>query len=97
MVAAHDTELFTNCHFLVVLVLTTNRPLADTGPEVSVIPHDPGNSIASQVKTLWAANDTGIRMHAHRSLTPDLDLNCAFRWVFIVADVPYPIIGTDFL
>ncbi len=32
-----------------------------------------------------------------RSLTLDLGLRRAFRWVFIIADVPQPVLGVDFL
>lgn len=65
----------------------------DTCVEVSAIHCDPGNSTAKQRVTLRAANGTGI----HHSPTLDLSLNRAFRWVFTVTDVLYPIIGIDLL
>lgn len=39
---------------------------------------------------------TGILTYGHLSITLDLGLNRALRWVFIFADVPRTVIGTDF-
>lgn len=42
------------------------------------------------------ANCTGVRTHGHRYLTLDLGLNRTPHCVFIITDVPYPVIGIHF-
>lgn len=61
------------------------------------LPVIPNNSTASQAETLWAPNFPIIHAHGPRCLTLALDLCRTFRRVLIVADVPYPVIGIDFL
>ena len=46
---------------------------------------------------LQAVNHSPIVTHGEKSLTLDFGLRRVFRWVFIVADLPTPIIGADFL
>ena len=72
--------------------------LVDTGAEVSVVP--PSGSTNSRCHTgyaLRAVNQSSIATYGTRSLTLDLGLRHTFRWVFIVADVQYAILGADFL
>jgi hypothetical protein len=47
--------------------------------------------------SLQAANNSSITTFGKCSLTLDLRLQRLFSWVFIIADVRNPIIGTDFL
>ena len=72
--------------------------LIDTGAEVSVIS-------ASRIErqhppltlALQAADSTPIPTYGHKSLCLNLGLRRSFRWVFVIADVQFPIIGADFL
>ena len=60
----------------------------------------PSRSIRRQpadLFTLQAINNTSIATYGTRSLTLDLGLRRTFRWVFVVANVKYPILGADFL
>ena len=47
--------------------------------------------------SLQAVNNTSITTYGTRSLTPDFGLRRMFHWVFVVADVAFPILGADFL
>ncbi|XP_071454111.1 uncharacterized protein [Hetaerina americana] len=46
---------------------------------------------------LFAANDTPIAIYGSVTLSLSLGLRREFLWKFVVADVPQPIIGADFL
>ena len=46
---------------------------------------------------LRAANSTPIATYGKRSLTLNLGLRRSYQWIFILADVKYPILGADFL
>ncbi|KER21705.1 hypothetical protein T265_10032 [Opisthorchis viverrini] len=83
------------------LFCTTDRSsgpcfLVDTGAEVSVLlrknPLPDSPSFSSQV-----ANGTRIATYGERSLTRDIGLRRAFKWIFLLADAQTPIIGADFL
>ena len=74
------------------------RFLIDTGAEVSVIP--PSNADRRNKHdclALRAVNGSSIATYGTRSLTLDLGLHRTFRWIFVIADIHTPIIGTDFL
>ncbi|VDL45062.1 unnamed protein product [Hymenolepis diminuta] len=43
------------------------------------------------------ANGSPIKTYGQKSITLDLGLHRTFRWIFIIADVSEPIIGSDFL
>lgn len=73
------------------------RFLVDTGAEVSVIPHDPRDATRPRSHHLRAANGSTIATYGQRSLTLNLGLRREFRWVFIIAEVPFAILGIDFL
>ncbi len=74
------------------------RFLVDTGAEVSVIPPSKAERKNRQdTYGLIAANNTPIATYGTRSLTLNLGLRRAFRWVFIIANVRNPILGADFL
>ena len=73
--------------------------LVDTGAEVSILPA--GSRLVTKgnpasVK-LQAVNHSPINTYGQQSLTLDLGLRRTFRWIFVVADLPIPIIGADFL
>lgn len=48
-------------------------------------------------QTVRATNGTDMHVYGRNSLPLDLGRNHAFRWVFIVDDVPYTIIAADVL
>jgi len=78
---------------------STLRFLIDTGAEVSLLPASHKDKRLPSSRTLEAANATPINVYCERSET--LSLTGApsqrFQWIFLVADVPQPIIGADFL
>nr|XP_054770334.1 uncharacterized protein LOC129278142 [Lytechinus pictus] len=75
-----------------------SQPTTSTGAEVSVLPpskaekHHPSSKFYLQ-----AVNRSSITTYGERSLTLDVGLRRACRWIFIIADIPIPIIGADFL
>ena len=71
--------------------------LIDTGAQVSVIPPRPEDRSCNSSFQLLAANKTSIKTFGTRSLNLNLGLRRVFPWVFVVADVPYAILGIDFL
>lgn len=46
---------------------------------------------------LFAANNTKINTYGTKLLNVDLGLRRSFNWKFLIASVPMPIIGADFL
>jgi len=80
-------DLKTKCSFLI-----------DCGAEVSVIPPTPSDRkhIDSRF-VLTAVNASLISTFGQRLKTLNLGLRREFPWVFLIADVPSPIIGADFL
>ena len=46
---------------------------------------------------LFAANNTSILAYVSKLMNIDLGLRRSFVWKFLVANVPMPIIGADFL
>lgn len=78
--------------------ITGRRFLVDTGAEVSVIPASRfDRQRAERTASLQAVNSSTIATFGQRSLTIDLGLRRTFRWIFIVADVRFAILGADFL
>ena len=72
--------------------------IVDTGSSCSIWPlclvsNKPKKSCIS----LHAVNLSTIDTYGQLSLTLNLSLRRNFRWVFIIADLPYPILGADFL
>ena len=47
--------------------------------------------------TLQAVNHSPIPTYGHISRSLDLELRRDFTWVFTVADLPHPVLGSDFL
>ena len=74
------------------------RFLVDTGAEISVFPPTSVERRQPQAGVyLQAANSTPIATYGKRSLTLNLGLRRSYKWIFILADVKYPILGADFL
>ncbi|CAH8564643.1 unnamed protein product [Dicrocoelium dendriticum] len=71
--------------------------LVDTGAEVSVIPRSSDEVVSPSPTKLRAANGTSIATFGEKLLTLNLGLRRTFRWPFIIAAVPFAIIGIDFL
>ena len=72
--------------------------LVDTGAEVSVCPPSRfDRQCKSSNLTLQAANNISICTYDTKLIALNLGLCRSFKWVFIIADVQYPIIGIDFL
>ena len=46
---------------------------------------------------LQAVNKSSIATYGEKSLTLDIGLRRTYRWIFTIADVPFPILGADFL
>ena len=79
---------------------TSLRFLVDTGAEISTIPARPQDRRQPAIRNLQAANGTLIPCFGERSVTPSFPLTPgvkAFPWVFLVAEVTFPILGADFL
>lgn len=71
--------------------------MIDTGAEVSVLPPSIRDKQNSSPYTLQAVNKTPISTYGERSMTLDLGLRRLYKWIFIIASVPIPILGADFL
>ncbi|XP_037579867.1 uncharacterized protein LOC119462608 [Dermacentor silvarum] len=73
------------------------RFLVDTGAEVSVLPASPADRKRPNTSPLQAVNNTATATYGNRSLTVSLGLQRTLRWIFILADVKFAILGADFL
>ena len=73
------------------------RFLVDTGADVSVLPQSRSEQRQSSPFTLQAVNQSPISSYGEKSMTLDLGLRRSFRWIFILAEIPMPILGADFL
>ena len=72
--------------------------LVDTGAEVSIVhPSRSDLSFRSFKHPLFIANHSPIATFGDKPITLHLGVNQKFRWIFMVADVKYNIIGADFL
>ena len=69
----------------------------DTGADVSVLPPSSSNKQRISPITLQAVNHSPISTFGEKSCTLDIGLRRQFRWIFIIADLPIPILGADFL
>eukprot|EP00794_Sanderia_malayensis_P005073 gene5073-biopygen4132 len=76
---------------------TGTRFLVDTGADVSVLPPSSSDKLRTSPVTLQAVNHTPITTYGEKSCTLDIGLRRQFRWIFIIADLPTPILGADFL
>ncbi len=72
--------------------------MIDSGADVSAItPNLADRQRPNSGFTLQAVNRTSIKSYGQRMLKHGLGLRRSFPHVFIIADVPHPIIGADFL
>ncbi|XP_055634304.1 uncharacterized protein LOC129774568 [Toxorhynchites rutilus septentrionalis] len=72
--------------------------LIDTGADMSVIPPTPREQLNPvKMNQLFAANGSPINTYGTKRLNIDIGLRRPFVWVFTIADVKSPIIGSDFL
>lgn len=73
--------------------------LVDSGAIVSVLTRSrcSNEDTSPQKYELYAANGSRIKTYGLKTLTLNLGLRRAFRWVFKVCDVSQPILGADFL
>lgn len=94
--AVGDTSQGTSSLIYVTDKLAAYRYLVDTGAEVSVFPPTRQNRRSLEVATLQVANGSRIATYSLRSLTFNIGLRRTFEWVFIIADVDHPILGSDF-
>jgi len=76
---------------------TGTRFLVDTGADVSVIPPSTTEKRKPASMTLQAVNKSAISTFGEKSMTLDIGLRRSYRWIFIIADLPIPILGADFL
>ena len=97
--AAHSPQdLCNNRAYFITDSWSQARCLVDTGAACSIWPLKllTENPPVSPI-TLQAVNHSPIPMYGQISRSLDLELRRDFTWVFIVADLPYPILGSDFL
>lgn len=72
--------------------------LIDTGADISVIPPTTREKGYSSCPfQLFAANGSRIRTYGSKSVTLNLGLKRPIRWIFVIADVQSPIIGSYLL
>ncbi|BHF68324.1 hypothetical protein SprV_0301135800 [Sparganum proliferum] len=84
--------------FYVCDKVTRRRFLVDTGAQISVVPPTPvDRRCPSPGLHLQAANCSPISTFGSRSLTLIIGLRRSFSWIFVIADVPHAILGSDFL
>ncbi len=70
--------------------------LIDTGSDVSVIPKEQSCDLPP-TSTLMAANKSPIEVYGRRRLSINIGFNKPMPFSFVIAAVPYAIIGADFL
>ena len=71
--------------------------LVDTGADLSLVPKPSDSRLKPQDLKLFAANDTQVSTFGTTRLILDLGLRRPIVWNFVIANVPYPIIGADLL
>lgn len=98
--ACEGEQPATTSHSRLVLIDATNnmRFLIDTGADISVLPPSDANKTNRTSEFgLIAANGSKINTYGQKQLTVSLGLRRNFPWVFTIADVSRPILGSDFL
>ncbi len=99
MVAA--TSPLANCRSRILFVTEKKRRLrlmVDSGADVSAIPATPVDRLTPHLSLiLHAINHSSIRTFGQKFISLDLGLRRSFPFVFILADIPHPILGADFL
>lgn len=84
---------------LFVTEKSSNRDfLVDTGADISVVPPTSKEKLNSPcLFNLFAANGTKIKTYGSKLITLNLGLRRPISWMFVIADVQSPIIGSDLL
>jgi len=95
---AASGEPQTTCRLFVTDIEARQDFLIDTGADLCVYPRKyiRGPRQRSTYE-LAAANGTTIYTYGQQLLTLNLGLRRSFTWSFVIADIPKPIIGADFL
>nr|VZI00067.1 unnamed protein product [Spirometra erinaceieuropaei] len=84
--------------FYVCDTATRRRFLVDTGAQISVVPPTAADRrFPSPGLHLQAANCSQIPTYGNLSLTLNIGLRRSLSWIFVIADVPHAILGSDFL
>ena len=97
MIAAAEPGSLPTSRILFIIDLNTRRRyLVDSGAEISLIPPKPERLTPNPNFVLQAVNRSNINTHGQKLLELDPCLRRTFRWIFVVADVPDPILGADF-
>ncbi|XP_014788566.1 uncharacterized protein LOC106882408 [Octopus bimaculoides] len=96
---SNSSHNFSSHHAFFVKDCASNKSfMVDTGFSCSIWPlcltSDKPKKSAINLHTV---NLSLIKTYGQVSLNPDLNLQRDFRWVFVIADLPYPILGVDFL
>ncbi|GFQ99397.1 peptidase A2 domain-containing protein [Trichonephila clavata] len=77
---------------------TSLKFLVDSGSDVSCLPvPEMFKKLSPEPLQLFAANNSKILSYGSKLLNIDLGLRRNFSWKFLIASVPIPIIGADFL
>lgn len=71
--------------------------LVDTGAEISLLPVPKEHTKEPFGIQLHAANNTKINTYGTLRRSLDFGLRRSLEWTFLLADVPYPILGADAL
>ena len=71
--------------FYVTDRISGTKFLIDTGAEVSVFPPTKSDKRNSSPYTLQAVNKSKIATYGEKSMTIDVGLRRAFKWIFIIA------------
>nr|VZH96093.1 unnamed protein product [Spirometra erinaceieuropaei] len=78
-------------------IATRRRFLVDTGAQISVVPPTAADRrFPSPGLHLQAANCSSIPTFGSLSLTLNIGLRRSFTLIFVIADVPHAILGSDF-
>nr|VZI18508.1 unnamed protein product [Spirometra erinaceieuropaei] len=84
--------------FVAQISSSSSRFLVDTGAQISVVPSTAADRrVPIPGLHLQAANCSPIPTFGRLSLTLNIGLHRSFTWIFVIADVPHAILGSDFL
>nr|VZI43258.1 unnamed protein product [Spirometra erinaceieuropaei] len=93
-----DNSSGSGCTFYVCDTATRRRFLVDTGAQISVVPPTAADRrFPSPGLHLQAVNCSPVPTFGSLSLTLNIGLRRSFTWIFVIADVPHAILGSDFL
>lgn len=97
-VATTSSVATNTCRLHIVDRRTNFKFLIDSGSDISCIPAPKkANKLKPDSLQLFAANETKIFTYGSKTLQLDFGLRRNYEWKFLIAAVPTPIIGADFL